>query len=143
MKKILSTLIILISINSFGQSLDTVYVRNLQLRAEEWYWLKASWTPQTKAEKETWRRMRTALKLANPQTNATLVTIDSVWGNVALQFYTLFVSSSKGETGFITNNISQNIRAYTPMALFCDRKDAEFQARFQNARSNGRDDFDN
>lgn len=124
-------------------TLDTVYVRHLLLRAEEWYWLKGNWTPQTPAEKQTWKRIRVALLAAAPPTNATNVTIDSVSGRVALYFYTVFLTSSKSETSNMTNNISQNIKAYTPMVLFTDRVDANYLLRFQNGRDNGKDDFNN
>jgi hypothetical protein len=143
MKKIILLVLVIVSVNSFGQTLDTVYVRNLQLRAEEWYWLKGNWIPQDTIQKKAWKKIRTKLVSDNPPTNATLVTIDSIPGVVALMFYSMFINSSKGETGFMTNNISQNIKAYTPMLLFTNEKDAENQSRFQNARKNGRDDFDN
>ena len=144
MKKILALLIILISINSFAQTgLDTIQVRNLSLRAEEWYWLKGQWKPNTQSEKTTWKKMRNKLTADNPPTNATMVTIDSIPGPIALFFYETFLRGSKGETGFLTNNISQNIKAYTPMLPFTNASDATFQSQFQNTRQNGKDDFNN
>lgn len=143
MKKILLSLCIIVSINSYSQSLDTVYVRNLTLRAEDWYWLKGNWSPQDSIEKKAWKKIRVALLTANPASNITNVTIDSIPGRIALRFYTVFVQSSKSETSNLQNNISQNIKAYTPMLLFTNAVDAEYLSRFTNTRQNGKDDFNN
>jgi len=143
MKKILSLLLVIISINSFSQNIDTVRVRNLNLRAEEWYWLKAQWNPKDSLEKNTWKKMRNKLVADSPATNTTMVTIDSIPGKVALFFYQVFLFNTKGETSLLPNNISNNIKGYAPMTPFTNTVDAQFTAMFQNNRQNGKDDFNN
>lgn len=143
MKKILLSLCLIVSINSFSQTLDTIYVRNLALRAEEWYWLKGSWLPTGEEEKKAWKKIRNTLVAAAPPNNSTMVTIDSVPGSIALSFYSIFLRGLKGETAFITNNISQNIKAYTPMLPFTNAIDAQYSNQFTNTRKNGKDDFEN
>jgi hypothetical protein len=143
MKKILLLIILSISLKSFSQNIDTVYVRNLSLRAEDWYWLKASWTPRDSTEKKVWKKMRVKLILDAPASNITMVTIDSIPGRLALFFYSTFLNASKGETSNMTNNISQNIKAYTPMLTFTTIVDLAFTNRFTNNRQNGKDDFNN
>ncbi len=143
MKKLLSLFIILISLNSFSQNIDTIYVRYLTLRTEDWYWLKGNWSPSDESSKAAWKKMRTKLNADNPASNTTLVMIDSIPGKVALAFYNTFMQFSKGETSSLTNTISQNIKAYTPMLPFTNAVDADMLNRFQNNRKNGKDDFDN
>lgn len=144
MKKIFILICIIFSINSFGQAgLDTIYVRNLTLRAEDWYWLKGAWYPSDAVGKAAWKKMRNKLTSDNPATNATNVTIDSIPGRIALTFYSMFLNASKGETGNLTNNISTNIKAYTPMVIHTNVVDADFQTRFQGRRGDGKDDFNN
>lgn len=143
MKAILLSILMIISVNSFSQSIDTVYVRNLTLRAEDWYWLKGQWYPSGTTAKAAWKKMRAKLTADNPGNNTTNVTIDSIPGSIALQFYSMFMNASKGETSNLTNNISSNIKAYTPMLLFTNAVDAELLNRFQGRRADGKDDFNN
>jgi hypothetical protein len=144
MKKILLLILIFISIKSFSQQpIDTVYVRNLSLRAEDWYWLKGGWNPSDSTAKKTWKKIRVKLVADNPASNTTMVTIDSIPGKIALLFYVNFLNASKGETSNMTNNISQNIKAYTPMLTFTNAVDLLFTNKFTNNRQNGKDDFNN
>ena len=142
MKKLLLAILVLISINSFSQ-IDTIYVRNLSLRAEDWYWLKGNWNPSDSVAKKAWKKIRVKLVLDNPASNTTMVTVDSIPGRIALVFYATFFNASKGETANLTNNISQNIKAYTPMLTFTALVDAGFLNKFTNTRQNGKDDFNN
>lgn len=144
MKKIVSLITcLLIATIIYCQSLDTIRVRNLALRRDEWYWCKAHWNPTNTTEKAAWKRMKAAFVLANPQSNNTMVTIDSIPGSVAIQFYAIFLRDTKGETGQMGNNISTNIKAYAPMLFFTSIIDADYLIRFQNSKDNGKDDFDN
>ena len=72
-----------------------------------------------------------------------MVTIDSIPGKLALQFYIDFMQNSKGETSNLTNDISQNIKAYTPMLTYTNAEDTRFTNSFTNRRQNGKDDFNN
>lgn len=146
MKKTLIFICIILSINSIGQNIDTVYVRNLNLRAEEWYWLKAQWTPRDETEKKAWKKIRNTLVAAAPATNGTMVNIDSIPGRVAHFFYSIYAAAQKQETSYMSNDansIGTKIKAYTPIAPFCTSIDDTKQAAFQNTRKNGKDDFDN
>lgn len=146
MKKLLIAFLI-ISVNSFSQEpIDTIYVRNLSLRAEEWYWLKAQWTPGDSLGKKAWKKMRNTLTAAAPPTNGTQIVIDSIPGRIALFFYFLYTSAGKQETSYMSNDansIGTKIKAYTPLIPFCTLIDDSKQAAFQNNRKNGKDDFDN
>ena len=142
MKKILSTILILVSIETFSQgSMDTIYVRNLTLRWEEWAWLKGKWSPADSVEKKTFRKIRSAVLDANPSSFTTNITIDSIPGKTAMIFYTIFNNSSKAETAPMSNNISQNIKNYAPMTAFCNLFDAVPVAIYQNTRKNGKEDL--
>ena len=147
MKKLLILFCVIISVNSFSQeSIDTIYVRTLSLRAEEWYWLKAQWNPSDSLGKKAWKKMRNALTAAAPAQNNTQVVIDSIPGRLALFFYYLYITAGKQETSYMSNDansIGTKIKAYTPLIPFCTIIDDTKQAAFQNHRKNGKDDFDN
>ncbi len=141
MKKILSLICILITVNCFSQTIDTVYVRNLSLSYEEWKWIKGGWTPNDSLGKKQWRKLETAVTNVSNPSNNTQINVDSLHGSVVLLFYANFMGAAKGETRTMSNDIRSKIRAYTPILSFCDLIESSWDAVKGNKTKNGKDDF--
>jgi len=142
MKKLLIAVFILAGICCKAQQpIDTVYVRNLQLRYDEWKWLKGGWQPNDSTSKKAFRRIESAVNAAGNPSNSLMITVDSIPGKVALTFLIMHQSAPTGITRLLTNDIRQNIRAYTPMLPFCNGVDVNYAANLLNQTKNGKDDF--
>jgi hypothetical protein len=146
MKKLLSVIAILISLNSYSQNLDTVSV-SVTLRAQDWAWAVGKFGAGTDSvSRARIRALRTAITAANPQTWATNVTINSVNGNVVMWLYNSFLHAGFGEVLAMGNNTAErttiytNIRAISNTALqyWIGVSDASLSNAFTNSRNDGK-----
>ena len=146
MKKILTLIVIAVSLNCFGQNIDTVSA-NLTLRAQDWAWLVGSvGTGQDSTEKARIRQLRTAMLAANPATWTTNVTINNVPGRILLLMYHTYLNAPFGEmiamgsTNAERTTIYTNIKAINNSALqyYIGVMDVTKSNEFTNKRQNGK-----
>jgi hypothetical protein len=147
MKKIILALLIIISLNSFGQNLDTVSV-SLTLRSQDWAWLIGKYGAGTDStDRAAIRSIRTQIIAANPQTWNTNVTINNVKGRVIVWSYNAFCSAgfqevfNMGSTTAERTTIWTNIRAINNSAVqyFIGVVDANFTNAFLENRKRGKE----
>jgi len=140
MKYILSLAIILISLQSFSQNIDTVFVRNLQLKYEEWSWIVGGINPQglDSANKKRYKKLTKFLDDANVAGFATQVTYDSLPGRFALFAFQEYWANHEARDNMGTG-IDTKLRLYTPLSSFIATADAARLAKFQARRNAGRD----
>jgi len=143
MKYIFSLAITLISFQSFSQNIDTVYVRNLQLKYEEWSWIVGGINPQglDSVNKKRYKKLVNALDNANPAGFATNVTYDSLPGRFALFAFNEYWANTAARE-FMGQGIDTKMRAYTPLASFIATADAARLVAFQIRRNAGRDQIE-
>jgi hypothetical protein len=120
MKKILLSICIIFSINSFGQScsLDGV-TASLTLQFRHWKWAASKIGIGTDSiSTNRMRAFRTQMLAANPATDATNVTINNVPGEVIEEIYKLYIFNNTfaeyfnmGATDAERRTIFTNIRA--------------------------------
>ncbi len=119
MKKILLSICIIFSINSFSQcSLDGVS-SSLTLQFRHWKWAASKiGIGQDSISVNRMRAFRTQVLAANPATDATNVTINNVPGEVIVEIYQLYLFScsfaeyfNMGSTDAERRTIFTNIRA--------------------------------
>lgn len=146
MKKIITGILIILSINCFSQSLDTVSV-SLTLRAQDWAWLVGKYgAGQDSASKVKIRAIRTAMIAANPATWTTNVTINNIPGNIVIWAYNQYNQAGFGEivnmgtTNAERMTIYTTIRAITNSAVqyFIGVVDGNFSNQFINTRQQGK-----
>ena len=140
MKYILSLAIILISLQSFSQNIDTVFVRNLQLKYEEWSWIVGGINPQglDSANRKRYKKLTKFLDDANVAGFATQVTYDSLPGRFALFAFQEYWANHEARDNMGTG-IDTKLRLYTPLSSFIATADAARLAKFQARRNAGRD----
>ena len=143
MKYILSLAIILISLQSFSQNIDTVFVRNLQLKYEEWSWIVGGINPQglDSANKKRYKKLTKFLDDANVAGFATQVTYDSLPGRFALFAFQEYWANHEARDNMGTG-IDTKLRLYTPLSSFIATADAARLAKFQARRNAGRDQIE-
>lgn len=120
MKKIILSLLILVSIHTSAQNIDTVLVRNLQLQAQDWAWLigkNVQAINNDSASAREFRRLRERIRTANPPAWTTNVTIDSIPGFVAFAFYKTAKTANAGEIVSRYMAITGAIEAKTNMTF--------------------------
>ncbi len=120
MKKILLSICIIFSINSFGQScsLDGV-TASLTLQFRHWKWAASKIGIGTDSvSTNRMRAFRTQMLAANPATDATNVTINNIPGEVIVEIYRLYIFNNSfaeyfqmGSTDAERRTIFTNIRA--------------------------------
>jgi len=143
MKYILSLAIILISLQSFSQNIDTVFVRNLQLKYEEWSWIVGGINPQglDSANKKRYKKLTKFLDDANVAGFATQVTYDSLPGRFALFAFQEYWANHEARDNMGTG-IDTKLRLYTPLSSFIATADAARLAKFVARRNAGRDQIE-
>ena len=143
MKYILSLAIILISLQSFSQNIDTVFVRNLTFKYEEWSWIVGGINPQglDSVNKKRYKRLVNALDNANPAGFATNVTYDSLPGRFALFAFQEYWANHEARDNMGTG-IDTKLRLYTPLASFIATADANRLQKFTIRRNAGRDQIE-
>lgn len=146
MKKILTIVAILFTINASSQILDTVSV-TLVMRSQDWAWAIGHYgTGTDSTSRAKVRLIRNAIIAANPSTWATNVTINNVPGVIVMYIYASFTAAPFGEVlqmGTTTaerTTIYTNIRAINNSALqyHIGRVDGGFITSYLNTRTNGK-----
>ncbi len=141
MKKLITLLVgIFLSAIIYAQNIDTVYVRNLQLKYEEWSWIAGGINPQglDSLNKKRYKKLVKFLDDANPQGFATNVTYDSLPGRFAMFAFSEYWNNTTARENMGTG-IDTKLRLYTPLASFIATADAARLAAFINRRNAGRD----
>lgn len=141
MKKIIFSLLILISISATGQNIDTVLVRNLQLQAQDWAWLVGKLSPainSDSASAKEFRRIRDRIRTANPAAWTTNVTIDSIPGFAVLAFYRVVKLSRAGEIAPRYAAITSVIESKSNMTFFIAPINTAVLTDFNTARDLGK-----
>lgn len=147
MKKLFYVLsFILISIISNGQivtntRLDTVFARNLPFTYEELSNCKGLWTPRDQTEKKFFKKLAAVVNAVPNKVNATIITVDSLPGPIAVLWYANFRKSTEGETAGFSNNIKTRIKGYPPLTADCQAIDKELDDKRQNNTQNGKEDW--
>ncbi len=141
MKKTITLLTgIFLSVLIYAQNIDTVYVRNLQLKYEEWSWVIGGINPQTldSTNKKRYKKLVKFLDDANPQGYATNITYDSLPGRFALFAFIEYWSHAEARDK-MGSGIDTKLRLYTPLASFIALADADRLLLFTTRRNAGRD----
>lgn len=113
MKKILLSILILISIDSFAQNIDTAKA-SLTLRLREWEWVigkKGAGDDSISAARV--RVLRNAVIAAgtlNPDAN---ITVNNVPGNIIMDIYRIYLNSSVGDMLNLGTNTAQRLNILT------------------------------
>lgn len=140
MKKIVTTFTtFLIATIMYAQmGLDTVFIRTIQLKGEEWWWSIRGINPENLDSLQfVWyNKLATALKAAN-LSSATLFTYDSLPGSFALTFFLDYWSKPEAREN-MGQGIDTKLRAYPPFAPYIATKDAERLARFTQRKNGGK-----
>lgn len=140
MKKILLIISVLFSLVASAQRLDTVLVRNLQLRAGDWAYLVSYVEERDSTSIATVQKIRKKIQgTASPNFNTQIV-VDSLPGSIVFSMYSVIKNASAGEYEILGNNVSNNIKAVTNSALqyFIGLVDGGHQAEFIRRRSLGK-----
>lgn len=140
MKKILIAICLIVSVNTFSQNIDTIRVRNLQLKYEEWSWLIGGINPfqLDSLSKKQYKKLTKFLDEANPAGFGTNITYDSLPGRFALFFFQEYWKNHEARDNMGTG-IDTKIRAYTPLSGFIAAADAARLQLFTSRRNFGRD----
>ena len=144
MKRILTLIAgLFLSAIIYAQNIDTVYVRNLQLKYEEWSWIVGGINPQglDSVNKKRYKRLVKALDNANPAGFATNVTYDSLPGRFALFAFQEYWANHEARDNMGTG-IDTKLRLYTPLASFIATADANRLQKFTIRRNAGRDQIE-
>jgi hypothetical protein len=123
-------------------NLDTVYVRNLQMQAQDWLYLTGKYT--TRADSLTlkgFRRIRARAQAVAPIGLTANVNIDSVNGVVIVEFYRIVKNAPAGEIAARYTQITNAINAKTVLSSFLAVIDASADADFLRARKLGQYDL--
>jgi len=141
MKKILTlTTGLFLSAIIYAQNIDTVYVRNLQLKYEEWSWIIGGINPQglDSTNKKRYKKFLKFLDDADPAGFSTNITFDSLPGRFAMFAFQEYWANANARE-HMGQGIDSKLRLYTPLASFIAAADAARLAAFQTRRNNGRD----
>jgi hypothetical protein len=142
MKKILLAILLLSGVGLKAQvNLDTVYIRNLTLQAQDWLWLTGKYT--TRVDSLTlkgFRKIRARAQEVAPIALTANVNIDSVPGVVIVHFYRIVKNAAAGEIAVRYTAITSAIAAKTVLASFIADIDASSLAEFVRARELGKYD---
>ena len=144
MKKAITLLTgLVLSAIIYAQNIDTVYVRNLQLKYEEWSWIVGGINPQglDSANKKRYKKLTKFLDDANVAGFATNVTYDSLPGRFAMFAFNEYWTNTTARENMGTG-IDSKLRLYTPLASFIATSDATRLATFINRRNAGRDQIE-
>jgi len=141
MKRILTLITgLFLSAIIYAQNIDTIYVRNLQLKYEEWSWIVGGINPQglDSVNKKRYKKLIKFLDDANPAGFATNVTYDSLPGRFAMFAFQEYWGHHEARDNMGTG-IDTKLRLYTPLASFIAAADAARLSLFINRRNAGRD----
>lgn len=140
MKKIIiAASFVLIGWVAKSQNIDTVFVRNLTLQAQDWAYLVGSYNLTLDSVSMTgYRKIRAKIQEAIPPSWTTNVTIDSIPGRTVVEFYQIVKSSPAGEIATRYMAITNAIAAKTNIAYWVGYFDAQAAAEFIRKRDKGK-----
>lgn len=146
MKKILILLLTVISFSSKGQTintrLDTVFERYRVFTYEEISYIEDNWAWRNDSLSKAFHKKLAVMVNAVPnKVNATNITVDSIPGPVAINWYTTFRNKREGETAGFTNNIKNQLKTYSALNSHCVYIDNQLDATRINSVKNGKDDW--
>lgn len=140
MKTIIFILFSFVTISARSQQLDTVYVRNLTMQAQDWAWLVGKY-PNKQADSSTakaFRKIRTVIQSNIPPTWTTTVTIDSLPGFIVVAFYQQAKTANAGEIVTRYAGITNAISAKANVSYWVGYIDAAVAGDFDRARNLGK-----
>lgn len=144
MKKILTTIstLFIASIIYAQAGLDTVFVRTLQLKGEEWWWVIDGIEQRNldSIGKKQYKRVVNLIDAANIS-SSTNFTIDSLPGPFAMIGFRDYWSHPEAREN-MGQGIDTKLRAYAPLAPYIANADAQRLARFTNRKNRGRHTVD-
>lgn len=143
MKRALTLLLLFFSLFASAQNgLDTIYVRNLTMQAQDWAWLTGHFVSRTdSATLRAFRKIRTTVQANVPPNFTTAVTIDSVPGYVVIAFYRTVKQAPAGEIVNRYTAITNAISAKTVIAYWIGVIDGAASAEFTRHRDLGKNDL--
>lgn len=142
MKKILFGLLFAGGGASAQINLDTVYVRNLQMQAQDWLWLAGKY--HTRSDSLTlkgFRKLRARAQEVSPIGLTANVNVDSLPGVMIVEFYRIAKMAPAGEIAARYTAITNAISGKTILSTFIALIDAEATAAFVRARELGKYDM--
>lgn len=141
MKKILLAML-LFSGAANAQTLDTIYVRNLTMQAQDWLWLTGR--TSFRSDSITLKGFRTIRKRAQEVAPIALtanVNIDSIPGKLVVDFYRIVKTAPAGEIVGRYTAITNAISGKTILAAFLSVIDVSTAADFVRWRELGKYDL--
>jgi len=143
MKRMLTLFMICLSVSAFSQNnLDTIYVRNLTMQAQDWAWLTGKSPIRSDSlTMKGFRKIRSTIQANIPSNFTTNVTIDSVPGKVIVLFYQITKTSPAGEIAARYNAITNAISAKTVIAYWVGVIDGTASSEFTRHRDLGKNDL--
>lgn len=123
----------------YGQRIDTIYVRNLTLQAQDWAWLVgAHGGGNDSATLIAFRKLRAKIQASTPPTWTTTVTMDSLPGFIVVNFYQLAKTAKAGEIVSRYTAITNAIAAKTVLAYWLGLIDGAISSDFDRHRNLGK-----
>jgi hypothetical protein len=142
MKKLLLIVLVLPLAAASQVNLDTVYVRNLQLQAQDWLYMTGKYTTRTDSlTLKGFRKIRARAQEVAPIALTANVNIDSIPGRVVVQFYMIIKNAPAGEIAARYTSITNAISAKTVLSTYLNAIDAAATAEFIRARELGKYDL--
>jgi hypothetical protein len=139
----MKTLLILVSLFcssiASGQLLDTIYVRNLTLQAQDWAALISTENVHSDSTTEVhFQKIKTAIELTPALTWTSNVTVDSLRGYIVVALYRSLKRAPAGAIVARYTAINNAISAKTVLSSFLTAVDIEYSELFINARNRGK-----
>lgn len=140
MKKIFVTLgtLLIGSIMWAQTQLDTVFLRNRQMKGEEWWWCIKGLNPDNldSVQSKWYNKLQKALRDANLN-SSTQFTYDSLPGPFAMVFIVDYWRHPEAREN-MGQGIDNQMRGYAPFAVYLVSIDAARLARFTNRKTGGK-----
>lgn len=140
MKKLITLIGIVLTVDIYAQNIDTVYVRQLTFKYEEWSWIMGGINPLAidSIHKKQYKKLRSFLDNADPAGFSTNITYDSLPGRFAMFAFQEYWANAEARE-FMGQGIDNKIRAYPPLASFIAAADAARLQKFNSRKFFGRD----
>ncbi len=129
-----------LSVLIYAQNIDTVYVRNITFKYEEWSWIIGGINPQglDSINKKRYKKLLRYLDDQNVAGFSTNVTYDSLPGRFAMFAFQEYWANAEARE-HMGQGVDTKLRLYTPLSSFIAAADAARLSKFLNRRNNGRD----
>ena len=140
MKKYIIIIGLFLSLKSYSQNIDTVFVRHTTMTSGDWAYLTGSSLSREidSVMIVALRRVKNAITIANPPNFNTNVTIDSIPGLAMMQWYKDLLFSPFGETRNRGGNIFTVITGKSQLATFINEIDTRVGDLFIKQRTKGK-----